>query len=390
MVALSTVGELIVVRQTKASVGRGPRPGVRLLSAMVIVAGILIMPTGPAWAAAPFGNALKLDGVDDYASIADNSSLDLGNTDTADFTIESFIYVPNTTNNTTDVVLWKQYAYALSILFHSASQDTLSFKFWACGSLACEATLTTSTDLATGWHHLAAVFDNEWSEANDRAAIYLDGSEAVAASNFEFTPGVNNSANPLSLGANSGGVAFEGWLEEARLSDIVRYSGSYSVPTSAFSTDGNTRALWHFDEAACSTSFADASPNANTLSGLNGAQTGPPGALTPTLQLSAASYSRVEGRRANVIVTRTGDPLLKVAAKFTTSDGTATAGVDYQAVSRGLTFNCGVMSKSVKVTTIEDALVEGNETVNLALSRPRGGATLGSPSTGTLTIVDND
>jgi hypothetical protein len=45
------------------------------------------------------------------------------------------------------------------------------------------------------------------------------------------------------------------------------------VPSAPFTPDGSTRALWHFDEPAGSTSFSDSGGNANTLTGYNGAQT---------------------------------------------------------------------------------------------------------------------
>jgi PKD repeat protein len=43
--------------------------------------------------------------------------------------------------------------------------------------------------------------------------------------------------------------SFSGWLDEVRVSDAVRYRGSFAVP-GRFEPDGNTVALYHFDEGA--------------------------------------------------------------------------------------------------------------------------------------------
>src|SRR5207237_346608 len=50
----------------------------------------------------------------------------------------------------------------------------------------------------------------------------------------------------------------------------------------------------------------------------------------------------------------------------------------------------GVLSQTFQVPIVNDVSVEGDETVNLTLSGPGGGAALGSPTTAVLTIVDND
>jgi hypothetical protein len=112
-----------------------------------------------------------------------------------------------------------------------------------------------------------------------------------------------------------------------------------------------------------------------------------PGAL----QFSAASYSVNEnGGTATITVTRTGGADVPVTVAYATSNGTATAGSDYTATSGTLTFGVGETQKAFTVPITNDTLVEGNETVNLTLSAPTGGATLGTQATATLTIQDDD
>lgn len=47
--------------------------------------------------------------------------------------------------------------------------------------------------------------------------------------------------------------SFSGWIDEVRLSKVVRYSSSFTPPNSPFSTDANTVGLYHFDEGSGNT-----------------------------------------------------------------------------------------------------------------------------------------
>jgi aryl-phospho-beta-D-glucosidase BglC (GH1 family) len=77
-----------------------------------------------------------------------------------------------------------------------------------------------------------------------------------------------------------------------------------------------------------------------------------------------------------------------VTVAYATSNGTATAGSDYQAVSGSVTFAPGVTAQTISVTIFGDTVVEANETFSVLLSNPVN-ATL-STSKGTGTIVDDD
>jgi hypothetical protein len=109
-----------------------------------------------------------------------------------------------------------------------------------------------------------------------------------------------------------------------------------------------------------------------------------------TLQFSAATYSTTEDCAAAVItVTRTSGSTGTVTVDYATSDGTAEQRSDYEVGFGTITFGDGVTSQEFIVLSTRDAYVENPETVNLTLSNPTGGATLGAASTATLTILDN-
>ncbi len=111
-----------------------------------------------------------------------------------------------------------------------------------------------------------------------------------------------------------------------------------------------------------------------------------------TLQFSSATYSVSEnGGTATISVTRTNGSLGAVSIDYTTSDGTASDGSDYTLSSGTLTWNNGdATAKAISVSITDDTNEESNETVNLTLSNPQGGATLGTPGAAVLTITDND
>ena len=79
-----------------------------------------------------------------------------------------------------------------------------------------------------------------------------------------------------------------------------------------------------------------------------------------------------------------------LTVQFTTIDGTALAGQDYTNVSGILTFNPFDTVKSFSVPIVDDLISEGDETFFVQLTNVTGGATLVSPITAQVTILDND
>ena len=114
---------------------------------------------------------------------------------------------------------------------------------------------------------------------------------------------------------------------------------------------------------------------------------------TSTLQFSAPTFRiREDGTAvAAVTVNRTGDRTAAVSATVNLADGSAKATDDYGNSPILVNFAAGDNTpKTIEIPVVDDTLVERNETVNLSLANPTGGARIGAQSTATMTIVDND
>ncbi|MFK7805432.1 MAG: Calx-beta domain-containing protein [Anaerolineae bacterium] len=90
-----------------------------------------------------------------------------------------------------------------------------------------------------------------------------------------------------------------------------------------------------------------------------------------------------------VTVTLSASSAVSTSVMVGTSEGSATAGVDFVALSETLEFAAGEITKTVTITINDDMLDELDETFDVALSAPVN-ASLGSPSDAMITIVDND
>ncbi len=109
------------------------------------------------------------------------------------------------------------------------------------------------------------------------------------------------------------------------------------------------------------------------------------------LQFSAPTYTVNENvGTATIDVTRTSGSGGTVTVHYTITNGTASA-ADYTGPTSGtLTFNNGDTVKSISIPIVSDSLDEVDETLNLALDTPTGGAVLGAQTTAVLTITDDD
>ncbi|MEZ4731281.1 MAG: Calx-beta domain-containing protein [Caldilineaceae bacterium] len=109
-----------------------------------------------------------------------------------------------------------------------------------------------------------------------------------------------------------------------------------------------------------------------------------------SVEFAAAAYSVNEvAGTATITVVLTTPSAQAVTVDYATSDGTAGAGSDYTATNGTLTFAAGETVTSFTVPILNDAEMEGAETVNLTLSNPTS-ASLGLLTTATLTIIDDE
>ena len=111
----------------------------------------------------------------------------------------------------------------------------------------------------------------------------------------------------------------------------------------------------------------------------------------PSVAFTTAGFS-VNEDAGPVVVTlaRSGDATAAFTVNFSTTDGTALAGTDFTGqTNMSVSFAANETSKSVNVAVVHRADFQGGRAFNVALSSPNG-ATLGGPSSATVTINEVD
>jgi ELWxxDGT repeat protein len=196
---------------------------------------------------------------------------------------------------------------------------------------------------------------------------------------------------------------------------VTRTGGSGTISVGYVSSDGTARAGVDYTAVAGTLTFGptDTSktftvnvfPDISAINNLTfhltlsqepgGGSLGTPSAADVTIvesnfgafQFTTGHFQAAkESGTATIKVERVGGAAGTVTVHYSTSDGTAQAGVDYQPASGTLTLIPGQTVGSFTIVLLDSASTS-DETVNLTLDTPTGGATLGSLTTATLVIL---
>jgi len=110
-----------------------------------------------------------------------------------------------------------------------------------------------------------------------------------------------------------------------------------------------------------------------------------------TIQFTTTSCTVAEGAgTVTLSIQRTNDVDALVTVDYATTDGTATNGLKYTAVSGTLQFAAGVTNQPIVVPILNEPFIEGSKYFRVFLTNASEGAVLGTRTTTTVNITDND
>ena len=211
--------------------------------------------------------------IDDPATTAPGPPADVGATD---FTLEFWLKATVAENSASAVQCgandnWK---YGNIVVDRNRYNQGRSFGLSIAGGLVVfgvrgdgtgSGTICGATNvLDSQWHHIAV----QRRRSDGRLWLYVDGRLEAQADgpdgdvsypddgiprNFCGGPCVNDPYLVFGAEKHDAGPqfpSFAGWLDEVRLSNVLRYPVDFTRPSAPFVTDLNTVALYHFDEGS--------------------------------------------------------------------------------------------------------------------------------------------
>jgi hypothetical protein len=169
--------------------------------------------------------ALSFDGADDFVSAN-------GVTGSGPFTVEGWVR-PSASN-------------ADGIIVASGTNSGWSLELnggrlslWIATTSGWQVVQHATALTGGQWYHVAGTY------AGGNAQTFVNGSPSGVVN-----MGSRTADATLQLGGISTYAYFNGALDEVRISNLARYSASFSVPTMPFGSDANTLSLWSLDEGS--------------------------------------------------------------------------------------------------------------------------------------------
>jgi hypothetical protein len=208
-----------------------------------------------------FGGASAL--FDDSGDYLVSPTVSAGNF-SGDFTVECWLYTSDTEG---EFLACQKFNTAQGWGFITRSNNRLIWTSSTNGT-SCAATIISSNNAYANntWTHIAVCHKN----STGLSEMFANGVRVGSVT--EQNPITVTSGGGIYIGGNIYGVSsgfysdgprfLNGYLDEIRFSNIVRYSGAtYTIPTAPFQNDANTQFLLHCDGANASTQFFDDTGN---------------------------------------------------------------------------------------------------------------------------------
>lgn len=178
-----------------------------------------------------FGSSsLKLDGSNDYASLADNADFEFG---TGSWTVECFLRFSSLGSFGCGVISKGTTSGSIrSWLVDYKRSGTLEWKVrTSSNGSSYDNTLTAADTLVVNtWYHLCVEYDLP----STKLRIYRDG---VMKGSLTATLNLFNHTSTLNIGGDPVDSTFAGWLDEVRISKgVAQYNSDsgFTVPAAAY------------------------------------------------------------------------------------------------------------------------------------------------------------
>lgn len=176
-----------------------------------------------------------------YASFIPGSNITFNST-LNNWTIEFYFYL--TVNNVNMTVCYSNSANSFLLTYNrNANQLNISLGQGTSFNIANASTITPIIN-ATTWYHFAIVYNNIDYRCFINGILGLTIVNSVKITNTAF--------NNLRFGSNA--TLYNGYIDEIRISNIARYSTTFTALNSPFIKDAETVALNHFEESTVSIS----------------------------------------------------------------------------------------------------------------------------------------